>query len=578
MNEKNWAFIIYCRKSTDESSEQQKQSIPDQIRACVEYAKRENIEIMKKPSDFSFFESEMDIYKEDNDSDLMNRKIHQETRDLFIVKEQETGKVPYKRKKWRKIIDMVNKWKIGWILSYSPDRQARNMLEWWELINLVDVWSVDLKYTNFHFENTASGKMMLGIWFVFSKQYSDKLSEDVTRWNTRQIEWGKAIGKPKAGYRINAEGFHEPDPINFPLIQEAFERKLNGETDEEITNFLNTNGYKRVLKSGKWELEMSAKNIYRLWIDEFYYGILVYGNTVTDVREYNPYYKPVITEEQHIILKERYNERGKILLTQSKTYEEFDEIKPFDNGFIRTEDNHSLTFSLPNKKRFYIKLDEARKSGKKVSISDFVDSHQIWYRCGNKHSKDYNLQVTAEEVEKAVMDKLSSFHLTPEHFEKYREYGSSEIKRIGKDSMERIASKQLELNRLKSERNKYIDSHMSLKKDTQEEEIYEKKKLDFENKINLLKKEMDNLDESERNEIFEIESLMKILIDTKGSYKKASFVQKNKLVKILFSNIVVDHQKRLHINVKPWLESLFTLNGADNGTRTHNSRHGKAVL
>lgn len=64
---------------------------------------------MKKPSDFSFFESEMDIHKEDNDSDLMNRKIHQETRDLFIVKEQETGKVPYKRKKWRKIIDMVNK-------------------------------------------------------------------------------------------------------------------------------------------------------------------------------------------------------------------------------------------------------------------------------------------------------------------------------------------------------------------------------------------------------------------------------------------------------------------------------------
>lgn len=117
--------------------------------------------------------------------------------------------------------------------------------------------------------------------------------------------------------------------------------------------------------------------------------------------------------------------------------------------------------------------------------------------------------------------------------------------------MERIASKQLELNRLKSERNTYIDTHMSLKKDAQEEEIYEKKKLDFENKINLLKKEMNDLDESERNEIFEIESLMKILIDTKGSYRKASYVQKNKLVKILFSNIVVDHQKGLHINVKP---------------------------
>jgi hypothetical protein len=51
------------------------------------------------------------------------------------------------------------------------------------LINYVDEDKVDLKYTNFHFENNAAGKMMLGMWFVFSKQYSDKLSEDVRRGN-----------------------------------------------------------------------------------------------------------------------------------------------------------------------------------------------------------------------------------------------------------------------------------------------------------------------------------------------------------------------------------------------------------
>jgi sulfur transfer protein SufE len=44
-----------------------------------------------------------------------------------------------------------------------------------------------LKYTNFHFENNASGKMMLGIWFVFSKQYSDKLSEDITRGSKNKV-------------------------------------------------------------------------------------------------------------------------------------------------------------------------------------------------------------------------------------------------------------------------------------------------------------------------------------------------------------------------------------------------------
>jgi len=38
---KNIEYVIYCRKSTDESSDNQKQSIPDQIKTCIEYAKKE---------------------------------------------------------------------------------------------------------------------------------------------------------------------------------------------------------------------------------------------------------------------------------------------------------------------------------------------------------------------------------------------------------------------------------------------------------------------------------------------------------------------------------------------------------
>jgi len=80
-------------------------------------------------------------------------------------------------------------------LSYSPDRQERNMVEGGTLIDCVDQWFIDLKYTNFHFEPNASGKMMLGIWFVFSKQYSDKLSEDITRGNKNKKDKWKSLWK-----------------------------------------------------------------------------------------------------------------------------------------------------------------------------------------------------------------------------------------------------------------------------------------------------------------------------------------------------------------------------------------------
>lgn len=122
-------YVIYCRKSTDESSDNQKQSIPDQIRACIEYAERNGLKIKEKPKDFSLFESPEEMEKEDNESDLQNRKTYQETRKYFIIKEQETAKIPYKRPKWRNLMKMIDKGKIEGLLSYSPDRQARNMLE-----------------------------------------------------------------------------------------------------------------------------------------------------------------------------------------------------------------------------------------------------------------------------------------------------------------------------------------------------------------------------------------------------------------------------------------------------------------
>jgi hypothetical protein len=85
-------YIIYVRKSTDESSGHQTQSIPDQIKKCVDYANMNDLVIKSKPKDFEF-ETEFDIKKEDND-DPMNADIFKKTRGLYIIKEQQSAKVP----------------------------------------------------------------------------------------------------------------------------------------------------------------------------------------------------------------------------------------------------------------------------------------------------------------------------------------------------------------------------------------------------------------------------------------------------------------------------------------------------
>jgi hypothetical protein len=48
---------------------------------------------------------------------------------------------------------------------------------------------------------------------------------------------------------------------------------------------------------------------------------------------------------------------------------------------------------------------------KNTTLRDIVMPNQIYYRCGNHNSKDYNLQVTAKEVDDAIIKKLKDFRV-----------------------------------------------------------------------------------------------------------------------------------------------------------------------
>lgn len=552
----NIEYVIYCRKSTDESSDNQKQSIPDQIKTCIDYAKREWLKIKEKPKDFSLFESEYEIEKENNESDLMNRKIFLDTRKFFIIKEQETWKVPWKRPKWNNLIKKIKKWEIKWLLSYSPDRQARNMLEWWELINCVDEDLVTLKYTNFHFENNASWKMMLGIWFVFSKQYSDKLSEDISRWNKSKVEWWKAIWRYKPWYFINDEWFHEPHPKFFSLIQEAFRMKLDWEIESKIKDYLDSNWLVREFKKSWEQKEIARSLLNKMFRDEFYYGMFINGDTITDLRETNKYYQAIITEEQFQVLQDRYY-KNPIVITKSKTKDVYDDIKVFDIDFILTDDNFWLTFNLPNKKRYEDKVLEANKKWNKLELKDVIKPNQISYRCANKQSSYYWVAFSQEDIDKQIIKVLNDFKVEEKDFKQYIEFTNTRLDDIIKTTKEKQASINLEIWRLKAKKDDYIKKHMWINKDDDEMRIYEETKNDIDRKIKSLRKQVEEMDDSERNEIVELEVFIDILNNAKNYYKKASYVQKRKIAKILFSNIKINTKKELAVQIKPELQTLF---------------------
>lgn len=587
-------YIIYARKSSDESSGKQEQSIADQIERCIKYAKDNSIKIAPKPDNFSDFETEADLITEDQDSDIKNKKIYQETRTLFVIKESKSAKKPWKREKRKKLIQYVKQGKVQWILSYSPDRQARNILEWWELINLVDENKVFLKYTNFHFENTASGKMMLWVWFVFAKQYSDWISENVLNWNASTIARGKALWNAKFGYTRGGEWtpeewFYVPNE-GFDLIKEAFHMKIyEHKTDVKIAQWLNDHGWTK--KTGKKELKATGNKLATVWRDPFYYGKLVVSDYISDQTKDNPYFRPMITSEEYEILADRlWKWKTKDIRTKIK--DEYYEINGIPQLMLKSEDGYAFTINLPSKnQRFLPKLQKLKQTKPTATLSDVVKPSQIRFWVKQKLSKFNRLEITFDILEKQIISFFGKLKVNEKTHSEYVDFMKTRLQELYKETSEELGIIQVRINDLRWQENIYIEKNMPIQKDAKEEEIYSNKKQQYNDKIERLEQEASQLRQSEKETIVKYEVFLDTFQRAADYYKRATYVQKAKICEIFFLNMILDKNKKLHIIPKPNFQALFKdwisehkknspeeiLNGADDETRTRSILLGKEV-
>src|SRR3989338_11152665 len=227
-------YVLYTRKSTDDP-ERQIRSVEDQIIEGKQFANRLGIKIIK------------------------------------TVIEKKSAKKPNLRPLFRQMLKDSKEGLYDGILSWNPDRLARNMKEGGEIIDMIDEDIIkDLKFVTHHFTKDANGKMLLGMAFVLSKQYSDKLSQDVTRGFHRKVEEGKSH-IVKHGYITDKEGYYRPDGNNFKLICQAWQMRKEGESEEKIAKELNGKGYYRLVKSTKRKVDMDKRILSKVFRDPFYY-------------------------------------------------------------------------------------------------------------------------------------------------------------------------------------------------------------------------------------------------------------------------------------------------------------------
>ena len=237
-------YIAYCRKSTDEK-DKQIMSIDQQIDELHSFAKRENLEISE------------------------------------FLTEAETAKVPG-RPIFNHLVSLIEKGLISGIISWHPDRLARNSIDGGKKIYLVDTGNLQsLKFPSFWFENTPQGKFMLSIAFGQSKYYVDNLSENVKRGLYFKLRSGGWPSVAPLGYRSDRNTRTVVvEPKTARLVKEAFNKFASGEFSsmKDVRDLFFRNGVTK--RNGK---PLHFNQIRDVLTRTFYYGLMTYhGETYLD--------------------------------------------------------------------------------------------------------------------------------------------------------------------------------------------------------------------------------------------------------------------------------------------------------
>jgi DNA invertase Pin-like site-specific DNA recombinase len=259
-------YALYARKSnTDE--EKQEKSVPHQITECTEK--------IIVPQGLKIVE----IYREN-----------------FSAKESGT------RDEFKRMVEDIKNGRIDGVIAWHPDRLARNMKDAGEIIDMIDRGRIlDLQFATFTFENNPAGKMLLGITFVVAKQYSEHLSESVLWGNRKHLEEGTAIGKFKHGYRWDANYQFQPDENYFTTVQKMFRMALDGHSQKDIREWINSQDYKVQKTRGSTPVEhkWSKDNVSNLLRDPHYAGVHILGQNVVDLIKAHDF-MPMITVDEFL--------------------------------------------------------------------------------------------------------------------------------------------------------------------------------------------------------------------------------------------------------------------------------------
>jgi len=259
-------YILYARKST-EDEDRQILSIEAQFFELKEFAAKEKLEIVAS------------------------------------FEEAKTAKEPG-RIKFAEMLSLIEKGKAEGILSWNPDRLARNSVDGGKIIHMIDRGLIKaLKFPTFWFEPTPQGLFMLQIAFGQSKYYVDALRENVTRGMRQKVRNGVWPSKAPLGYLNNPKtrGI-DVDSEKAQKVKKIFELYATGNYNfRELAEW-----YRRISPKSNLDKCMAISQVPKILQNVFYLGLMKYKGEIHEAT-----HEPLVSKKLFDKVQEIMREKGK---------------------------------------------------------------------------------------------------------------------------------------------------------------------------------------------------------------------------------------------------------------------------
>jgi site-specific DNA recombinase len=240
-------YILYCRKSTNDSKHQQ-YSLSAQEKICKEYAKRNNLPIVE------------------------------------ILIEMESAKDAGKRPLFLKMLHDLEAKKYDGVITHKVDRLLRSIGDYALVDDLKNKTEFIFAEGDYKLSNPDSA-FSFGINVLFAKKYVENLSQEVKKGMQEAVEQGKLPLPAPLGYASKGKGEKIVVPSIADLIKETFELYLSGDYSlDELTDTMQRKGLKT-----KKERVISCSTIHYILQNPFYYGEMRYKGEL-----YPGQHKPII--------------------------------------------------------------------------------------------------------------------------------------------------------------------------------------------------------------------------------------------------------------------------------------------